>query len=149
MSTTPHPRPLGRTVSRRVQIGAGLAAVVLLASATAASAHHCYKDDWSAAAHAQHLKGGTPWMPLSDMGVQFLIPPEHQQTCAWVADEAVEDFMASRGMTQEPLIHIKATVGSGAYQKGHEPQPFSYLTEADFQDLTVSLMGHLEECVSG
>lgn len=57
--------------------------------------------------------------------------------------------MAARGLTQEPLIHIKATVGSGAYyKKGHAPQPFSYLSEADFGELTVSLMGRLDGCVN-
>jgi hypothetical protein len=138
------------TTSRRAlglggSIVAATAALVLVGS-SAASAHHCYKDEWQAAAYAHHLAGGTPWMPLSDMGQMYLIPEALQESCGYVADDAVEAFMAANGLTQEPLIHAKATVGSGAAYQGKEPKPFSYLSEAQFESLTVDLMERLEEC---
>lgn len=135
--------------SRRISLVAATTTVLLAVGATSASAHHCYKDQWADAAYAHHAAGGTPWVPISDMGVMFLVPPELQEQCGWVGDAATADFMAARGLTQEPLIHSKATVGSGAAGKGKDVKPFSYLSEDDFGELTMSLMGYLETCVSG
>lgn len=133
---------------RTISVGGGLAAALLLVSAGTASAHHCYKS-WSEAAYEHHLAGGTAWVPLSTLGEMFLIPPELQADCGWAADAAVADFMAARGMEQEPLIHSKATTGSGAYyKKGHQPGPFSYLEDADFMELDGYLSGYLAECVA-
>jgi hypothetical protein len=126
---------------RRVTTTVALAAALTMVGATAASAHHCYKDEWADAAYRHHLQGGTPWVPLSDLAASFL-PAE----CAWVADEVVADFMADNGMAQEPLIHSRATVGGGAMQRGNDPRPFSYLTEAQFETLTIDLMAGLEAC---
>jgi hypothetical protein len=131
---------------RRVTTTVALAAALTMVGATAASAHHCYKDEWASAAYQHHLQGGTPWVSLSDMGAMFFIPAELQEQCGWVADEAVADFMADNGMTQEPLIHSRATVGGGAMRQGNDPRPFSYLTEAQFETLTVALMAGLETC---
>lgn len=135
-----------RTI-RRIQVAAAVAAGLLTVTAGTASAHHCYKEHWAEAAHENHLRGNTPWVPLSDLGVMYLIPPELQADCAWTADAAVADFMAAHGMPQEPLIHTKATVGSGAYyKKGQAPGPFGYLDDADFMELDVLLGGYLAEC---
>jgi hypothetical protein len=137
-----------RVSGRAGAIIAATAALVLV-GASSASAHHCYKDEWQAAAHAHHLKGGTPWMPLSEMGKAFLIPAELVEACGYVADDAVASFMAMEGLTQEPLIHTRATVGGGAlYNSGKEPKPFSYLTEAQFEVLTVDLLDRLAECAA-
>ena len=106
-----------RTTTRRM-LGAAAAAAFLVTSAGTASAHHCYKEQWNAAAYENHLRGNTAWMPLSDMAVEFVLAPMGlAEQCAWAADAAVEDYMAAMGMTQEPLIHSKATIGSGAYYK--------------------------------
>ncbi|WP_137843807.1 hypothetical protein [Microbacterium sp. 2FI] len=137
-----------RAVGGATSIIAATAALVLVGG-SAASAHHCYKDQWQDAAYQQHLAGGTAWLPLSDMGKMFLIPPELQESCGYVADDAVAAFMAEEGMTQEPLIHAKATVGGGAvHHAGKEPKPFSYLTEDQFGWLTVDLLERLEECAA-
>ncbi|HHW83785.1 MAG TPA: hypothetical protein GX743_08255 [Actinomycetales bacterium] len=134
-------------ISRTLRLGAGLAAGLIVVSAGAASAHHCYKDEWSQAAYQHHLAGGTAWVSLSDMGRMFMIPPELQEACGYVADDAVGAFMANRGMTQEPLIHSKATTGSGAfYNRGIAPKPFSYLSEGDFMELTLDLESRLAVC---
>lgn len=127
----------------------GLAVALTMVGATAASAHHCYKDDWAAAAYAHHAQGGTAWVPLSDLGAQFLIPPELQEECGYVADDVVADFMAERGLEQEPLIHSRATVGSGAAYQGKGKMPFSYLGEADFEALSVGIMTGLATCTAG
>lgn len=129
-----------------LSIGAGIAAALILASTGTASAHHCYKQDWADAAYQHHRAGGTAWVSLSDLGRQFMVPEELQEACGWVADEAVADFMAIKGLEQEPLIHSKATTGSGAYAKGRAPAPFSYLEEADFELLRGLLFGYLSEC---
>jgi hypothetical protein len=135
---------------RRTGVVAATAAAFTLAGAGIASAHHCYKDDWQAAAYQHHLKGGTAWVSLSDLGTMFLIPPELQAQCGYVADEAVAAWMAESGLTQEPLIHSKATVGGGAfYNKGKAPKPFEYLSEADFDELGGLLMAGLEGCTAG
>lgn len=132
-------------LGRRACATTALAAAVALVGATAANAHHCYKDVWADAAYAHHLAGGTPWTPLSDMGAMFIIGPGSPQ-CHHVADDAVADFMAARGLTQEPLIHSKATTGGGAAHQGKDVKPFSYLGEADFTELTISVIAGMATC---
>jgi hypothetical protein len=136
--------------TQRVRYAAALAVVGLLTSAGAASAHHCYMDSWTDAAY-QHLSaGGTAWVSLSDLGTMYLIPPELQSECGWAADQAVADWMEMNGVEQEPLIHSRATTGSGAfYKKGMAPKPFSYLSESDFDQLGGMLFGYLAECEAG
>ena len=133
-------------ILRRTGTVVAAAAAIGLAGSTMASAHHCYRDYWQPQAYEQHLKGNTPWMPLSDMGTMFLIGPDYAAQCGYVADDAVAAFMAKRGMTQEPLIHSRATVGSGAAYQGKAPKPFSYLTEEDFGALTVSVIEGMATC---
>ncbi|HSO69834.1 MAG TPA: hypothetical protein VLQ67_09370 [Arachnia sp.] len=125
---------------------AAASTVVLMGTATVASAHECYKDKWADAAYQHHLAGGTAWVSLSDLGTMFLIPEESQADCGWAADQAVADFMEEQGLTQEPLVHSKALVGGGARAQGKDAKPFSYLTEAQFDSLGGSLMGYLMEC---
>ncbi|GAA2163268.1 hypothetical protein FHX52_2000 [Humibacillus xanthopallidus] len=111
-----------------------------------ASAHHCYRDYWQPAAYAQHVKGHTPWVPLSDLGTMYLIGPEYAEQCGYVADDAVTAFMAERGLTQEPLIQSRATVGSGAAYQGKAPKPFSYLSDGDFAMLTMAVIDGMATC---
>lgn len=136
-----------RALRRAGSVVAATAALALVGSA--ASAHHCYKEEWREAAYQHHVKGGTAWVSLSDLGTMFLIPPELQETCGYVADDAVAAFMAANGLRQEPLIHSRATTGGGAlYNSGKEPKPFSYLNEAQFEALTVDLMERLQGCAA-
>lgn len=134
------------SILRRTGTVVAAAASIGLAGSTMASAHHCYRDYWQPQAYQQHLKGNTPWMPLSDMGTMFLIGPDYAAQCGYVADDAVAALMAERGLTQEPLIHTRATVGSGAAYQGKAPQPFSYLTEDDFGELTMSVVTGMATC---
>lgn len=137
-------------MSHRIRYAAGLSVVALVTSAGAASAHHCYKEEWTEAAYQRLAAGGTAWVSLSDVGTMFLVPPEHQADCGWVVDEAVAEWMAAEGLTQEPLIHVKATVGGGAYyKKGMEPAPFSYLGEDDFRTLGALVEANLPACTGG
>lgn len=137
-----------RAVGRAGSIIAAAAALVLLGG-SAASAHFCYKDQWAAAAHAHHAAGGTAWVPLSELGKQF-ISEGLLESCGHVADEAVEAFMAAEGLAQEPLIHSRAVVAGGAvFNAGKQPKPFSYLTEEQFGVLTVELDERLAECAAG
>ena len=135
-----------RTILRRSGTVAAATAAVTLAGSSMASAHHCYRDYWQPNAYAQHAKGNTPWMPLSDMGVMFLIGPDYAEQCGYVADDAVADFMAAHGMTQEPLIQSRATVGSGAAYQGKAPKPFSYLSDEDFGELTMLVVQGMATC---
>ena len=133
----------------RATAAVALAVAMTMVGASAASAHHCYRDQWADAAYQHHLQGGTVWVPLSDLGAMFVIPPELQEECGYVADDVVADFMADNGMTQEPLIHSRATVGSGAAYQGKDVRPFSYLTEEQFGTLTVDLLAAVEVCAAG
>lgn len=134
------------SIAGRATATVALALTLTIVGATAASAHHCYKDDWADAAYQHHAQGGTAWVTLSDLGTMFLIPPELQEQCGYVADDAVADFMAAHGLTQEPLIHSQATVGSGAAYQGRGSMPFSYLSDADFEELSISLLTGLAAC---
>lgn len=134
-------------IFRRTTMIIAATAALAVAGSTVASAHHCYKEQWRDAAYAALAPGGTPWISLSDLGTMFLIPTELQAECGYVADDAVEDWMADEGIEQEPLIHSKAIVGGGAYHRaGKEPNPFSYLSESDFESLTEAVLAGLEEC---
>lgn len=128
-------------IARRLGAVATGAVAIVVASASVASAHHCYKDEWAQAAY-DHLKGSnTAWVTLSDLGTMFLLTPEQQEVCAFVVDDAVEAWMEDREMSQEPLIHSKATVGSGAfYKKGMAPKPFEYLGDSDFMALEMAVV---------
>lgn len=133
----------------RATAAIALAVAMTMVGASAASAHHCYRDQWAGAAYQHHLQGGTAWVPLSDLGAMFLIPPELQEECGYVADDAVAELMADNGLTQEPLIHSRATVGSGAAYQGKNVRPFSYLSEEQFGALTTDLMERLQVCAAG
>lgn len=139
---------LGRTLRRTGMVAATTAAFTL-AGAGIASAHHCYKDEWRQAAYDHLSANGTAWVSLSDLGKMFLLQdPELIEQCGYVVDDAVADWMAERGMTQEPLIHSRATVGGGAfYHKGKAPDPFEYLSEADFDALGAEVFAGLDGCM--
>lgn len=125
---------------------AGTAALSIALAGTA-SAHHCYKQDWNDAAFAQLSEGGTPWQPLSDIG-EFVVAEEiGLPECTYVVDGVVADFMTAKGLTDEPMIHTRATVGSGAGYQGKDV-PFSYFTDADFALLDSLLVPAIEECPS-
>ncbi|HEX5969200.1 MAG TPA: hypothetical protein VFY88_12035 [Intrasporangium sp.] len=137
---------LHRTVRRAGTVLAATAAITL-AGSTMASAHHCYKNEWQAAAHEQLSNGRTAWMPLSDLGTAFLIGPDYAQQCGYVADDVVEQWMAANDVDTEPLIHMRATVGGGAlYNSGKEPKPFSYLDDEDFGMLTMGIVEGMATC---
>lgn len=135
--------------ARRAGIIGATAAAFTLAGAGVASAHHCYKDSWQATAYAHHAEGGTAWLPLSDLGAMIVTFDMGAPECAHVADAVVEDWMAANGVTVEPLIHSKATVGGGAAHRGKDVPPFSYLGEADFMMLEAGLVAGVEECQAG
>ncbi|ROR66155.1 hypothetical protein [Agrococcus jenensis] len=133
---------------RRATATVALAVAMTLVGATAASAHHCYREQWADAAYQHHLQGGTAWVPLSDLGAMFVIPPDLQEQCGYVADEVVADFMEDYGLEQEPLIHSRAMVGRGAGYQGKDV-PFSYLDEEQFEALTVALLAGVAVCAGG
>ena len=136
-----------RTILRRTGTVVTAAAAITLAGSSLASAHHCYRDYWQPSAYEQHLKGNTAWVPLSDLGTMFIIGPEYAEECGYVADDAVEAWMSANGVTQEPLIQSRATVGSGAYyKKGMEPKPFNYLSDEDFGLLTMAVVDGMATC---
>jgi hypothetical protein len=115
-------------------VAAAGAATVLVA--TSASAHHCYKENWTDAAYAQ-VSSGTAWMPMSGFvafAIQefFGLPAE----CAAHADEFTAAWQEANGVEQEPLIHTRATAGGGAADRnGKDVPPFNYLGDADFMFL--------------
>ncbi len=134
------------TALRRTGTVAATVAAMTLAGSSMASAHHCYKNYWQPNAYGQHLQGNTPWMPLSDMGTMYIIGPEYAERCGYVADDVVADFMKERGLTQEPLIQSRATTGGGAYVQGKTVKPFSYLSPADFGELTMGVVEGMATC---
>jgi hypothetical protein len=136
----------GSTVLRRGLATVAAATALGIAASAAASAHECYRDTWLGGSY-DRVASGTPWTPLSDLGVWYLIGPEYAQQCGYVADEAVTTWMASKGLEEEPLVHGRATVGGGAeYYAGREPRPFSYLGEEDFFVLTMLVVDGMATC---
>ena len=71
----------------------------------------------------------------------------YAQQRGYVADDAVAQWMAAKGITQEPLIHTRATIGSGSYYtKGVAPRPISYLEDDDFGMLTMAIVDGMATC---
>jgi len=139
---------------RRAGAVAATVAALGIATATTASAHHCYKIDWNDSAREQLAKNRTAWMPLSDLGAMIIAAPLEQggynrPDCTASADAAVAAWMAETGTTAEPLIHSKATVGSGAAYQGKAPKGFAYLSEADFGVLVMAIDADLLETCDG
>jgi hypothetical protein len=139
---------------RRAGAVAATVAALGIATATTASAHHCYKIDWNDSAREQLAKNRTAWMPLSDLGAMIIAAPVDQfgygrPDCAGSADAAVAAWMAQTGATQEPLIHSKATVGSGAAYQGKAPKGFAYLGDEDFMVLVMAIEADLVETCDG
>lgn len=133
-----------RTVQRLLAVASGAVAIAV-GNASLASAHHCYKESWADAAYAQLSQSNTAWVSLSDMGKQFLVAPDELEECGYLIDEAVAEFMDAHDLEQEPLIHSKATIGSGAYyKKGKEPGKIRYLTDDQFGHLTMLVFEKLE-----
>lgn len=136
-----------RALRRAGSVAAATAALALVGSA--ASAHHCYKEEWQDAAYAHLSQGGTPWMPLNEFVVlvmEWEYSAKVATECAPIAGPLVEDFMDYKGLRQEPLIHMKTTVGSGAFMNGNAPGPFNYLEE-DFDYLLPALDAGVSACM--
>lgn len=129
-------------------VTAATAALALVGSA--ASAHHCYKEEWQDAAYAHLQQGGTPWMPLSEFVVLIMeweYPEGVATQCAHIAGPLVADFVEYKELGQEPLIHSRATAAGGAYHNaGRAPAPFNFLAE-DFDYLIPALDAGVSECM--
>lgn len=147
-------RGRGRAFVRRGTMVAATTAALGIATATVASAHHCYKIDWNESARAQLEAHSTAWLPLSDLGEMIISAPAEEfgygrPDCADTADRAIAEWMSATGTTAEPLIHTRATVGSGAAYQGKAPKGFAYLSDEDFMALTVLLENDLLETCEG
>ncbi|WP_043502321.1 hypothetical protein [Georgenia sp. SUBG003] len=143
-----------RTWRRRAGAVAATVAALGVATATSASAHHCYKIDWNDSAREQLAKNGTAWMPLSDLGAMIVAAPIEEggydrPDCTGSADAAVQAWMSGTGTTAEPLIHSRATVGSGAAYQGKVPKGFAYLSDADFGVLVMAIDADLAATCPG
>jgi hypothetical protein len=143
-----------RVWGRRAGAVAATVAALGIATATTASAHHCYKVDWNDRAHEQLAKNRTAWMPLSDLGEMIIAAPVDQggygrPDCTASADAAVTAWMAQTGTAKEPLIHSRATVGSGAAYQGKAPKGFAYLSDADFGVLVMAIDADLAQTCDG
>lgn len=125
---TMHDNRAGR---RLLGVVAGVAALSL-GVATTASAHHCYKAEWEAAAAEQLASGKTPWVPLSDLADYYLGFEFPDCENEGLGDFAVAAWMAETGTVDEPLVHSRATAGGGAAHQGKTVKPFLYLDDADF-----------------
>ena len=134
-------------VRRSGAVVAGAAAITV-ATASIASAHHCYKVDWQEAAYAHHVEGGTAWWTLSDLGAMIISEDIGLPQCSYVAEDVVAEFMEEKGLEVEPLIHSRATAGGGAAHQGKTVKPFEYLTQQDFVWLTAAIGTGIEECLS-
>ena len=56
--------------------------------------------------------------------------------------------MTAKGLTEEPMIHTRATVGGGAANQGKDVPALNYLTDADFALLDSLLGPAIEDCLS-
>jgi hypothetical protein len=136
------------TITHLVRAGgvvAGGTALALLAAGPA-SAHHCYKE-WNDAARAQ-VSTGTSWMAMSDF-VSFAATEFFglSDACASHGDEWTQAWMVEAGVTTEPTVHMRATVGGGAaHRTGKEPKPFGYLGDDDFAFLESQIFSE-PDCV--
>jgi hypothetical protein len=133
---------------RRLLTATAGAAAITLAGAGVASAHHCFMEDWNDAAYAHLVQGGTPWVPLTDLGEGLLTNELGVPQCAYVVDGVVAEWMAVEGLTEEPMVNVMATVGGGAAHQGKDVPPFSYLSDADFEALDALLFPAVQECLS-
>lgn len=139
---------MSHTIWRRaLGVAAGTAALTL-GVATTASAHHCYKVDWNAKAYEQQSTNKSPWMPLSGLGAMIIAEELGMPECSGYASVAIDHWMEETGTTTEPLIHMKATVGSGAAYQGKTVKPFNYLGEADFMILDKGLEMAIGQCMA-
>lgn len=150
--TAPTQRPASQRFARRAAAVTASVAALGLATATAASAHHCYKTDWNAVAYERLAQGGTAWLPLSDLGAYFIAAPEAEggfgaPGCEYLADEAVAEWMEATGATVEPLIHSRAVVARGAAYQGRAPKGFMYLEDADFEILIGVIAAGIPDCL--
>ncbi|MFK5647644.1 hypothetical protein ACI3ET_14100 [Ornithinimicrobium sp. LYQ121] len=126
---------MGARLRHRAVSALAAGATLSLLGSTAASAHHCYKVDWQERAYENLARSGTAWMAVSDLAIMFMVAPG-EDGCAAVVDDAVAAWVTSEGFDQEPPIHSKATIGSGAfYKKGKAPPPITYLSDAQFESL--------------
>ena len=117
-----------RTLVTRAGGVAAAVTALTLGVAGSAYAHHCYKLDLNEQAYANQATNDTPWTPLSEVVELYVLPEAFAQApaaCQQTASRAVELYMDAKGLTQEPLIHAKATVGVGA--KGNGSAQFGYL----------------------
>lgn len=137
-----------RAVRRTGLVSVGAAAILAL-GATAASAHHCYKADWNDAAYANLSKGGTPWLPLSDLASLVIAGDIGFPECAGYGDQVAAAWMEATGTTTEPLIHMNATAGGGAAHQGKTVKPFAYLEDPDFVILDEALGAAIGDCLGG
>jgi hypothetical protein len=141
---------MSRTTRATGRLLATLAATAALsiAFASTASAFHCYKEDWNDAAYAHLSQGGTPWLPLSDLGESLVAEEIGLPQCTYVVDGVVADFMTAKGLTEEPMLLTRATAGGGAAHQGKDVPPFSYLEDADFVLLDSLLGPAIEDCLT-
>ena len=143
-----------RTWAARGMTVAAATAALSIVTASSASAHHCFKEDWADAAYAHHAAGGTAWIPLTQLGQMIISAPAPDGAgmpeCASYFDaELLQPWLESKDLAQEPLIHFRATVGGGAYyKKGKAPAPFDYLGDEDFVALDALLGQAIEECMA-
>ena len=91
---------------------------VVAGVATTASAHHCYKAEWEAAAAEQLASGKTPWLPLSDLADYYLGFEFPGCETQGLGDIAVAAWMVETDTVDEPLVHSRATAGGGARGAG-------------------------------
>lgn len=119
-----------------------------MATASIASAHHCYKVDWNDRANAA-VSSGTAWVSLSDLAGMVISQDIGLPQCAYVGDAVAADHMAEVGLTEEPLIHSRATTGGGAAHQGTSVKSFAYLDDSDFVILDELLTEHVGACMAG
>lgn len=133
-------------ILRRAATTTAAAAALGLATASMASAHHCYKVDWNAKAYSNQASNGSPWTPLSTIGAMVIAEDVGMPECASYANVAVNHWMQVTGTTVEPLIHSKATVGGGTLKSGRTPTRIAFLGESDFAILEEGIGMAIAQC---